>query len=73
MISIQQIEVAINRCTKEQPPQGYAISHDSRRLADVYGTMIFRGLSEIDPSALNQYGLNQEKCGPVLEQWVVPV
>lgn len=73
LITIQQLEAAINRCTHANPANGVAISSEARILADIYGTLIFLGLSAIDSNNVARYGLNQDRHGAALTRWVVAV
>lgn len=41
VITITDIESAINRCRTFAPTQDYALSKDCRLLADIYGEMIY--------------------------------
>ncbi len=54
-ISIVQIEQAINhwQVSDEAPRDGFTLDQHARVLADVYGYMIYTGISSVDRSSLS--------------------
>lgn len=58
IITITQLETAINRLRESAPPVNYVLSADLRAVAEIYGGMIYAHAESIDleqqPDALRQ-------------------
>ncbi|MBN3729372.1 DUF3717 domain-containing protein [Burkholderia sp. Tr-20390] len=48
ILSLHEVETAINRCRDANPPVRMRLSTPLSQMAEVYGLMLFRSASEID-------------------------
>ena len=55
IITVVQLETAINTARELEPPQNFVLSRDVAAMADVYATMIYRRLGEIDLGQFAKY------------------
>lgn len=55
IITIAQLETAINRASKIQPPANYVLSSDVSAMAEVYAIMIIEKPQGIDVDLLPDY------------------
>lgn len=63
IITMQQLETAINKCSKARPPVNYVLGPDLRALANIWGEMIYRHLGSIELSGQSQ------ETREVIERW----
>lgn len=52
IISMMQMEGAINRAKQLDPPVDYVLSHDLSVMAEAYALMIYAGVAELDLGAI---------------------
>lgn len=62
-ITMLQLEAAINKCSKSRPPVNYVLGPDLRKLATVWGEMIYRHLGSIELSGQPQ------ETREIIERW----
>lgn len=58
LITIVQLEAAINQANRIQPPVDYVVSPDVSAMAEVYGHMIMEKPSSIDVDQLPEHTRN---------------
>jgi hypothetical protein len=54
MLSVQEVEAAINYWREQRPASGNALSPEVNALATIYALMIFRGAASVDPATLDE-------------------
>ena len=70
VISITDVEAALNKCTKSQPPEGNRLSKEGSMLSEIYGLMIYYHLAEAEPEVLLEKRVVSKDHLDILEKWL---